>query len=234
MTMPGGGVRNCGEGFQCPNIRILPLPLVPSSHRGIKMSLQGYTQRSRGGWQPGRQYRAPQTMQNIRQANYGGQPHVPAAYADMINAGPGPFRRILQNFPWVERSVLTDFMRSLRDAYEPKYWISNWALAGGAANTNTIQTGANLWFVVDSITGTQTGIYTIQIKELETGRFLNSAPTTNGCMVGTAANPGYLPTPWIVSGSLTIDVTDLTAVANTIYVALNGILIYPGRASRMG
>ena len=197
------------------------------------MSLQGYTQRSRGGYEPGKRYRAPNTAQSLRQRQFGQQQgNLAPEYQDMIDPGPGPFRRILQSFPWIERSAMSEFMRAMRDSYEPKYWVANWALAGGAFGTATIQTGVNLWFVLDNITGSQTGAYTLQIKELETGRFLNATPATQGCMVGTAANPGYLPTPWIVSGSLTIDLTDTSLAANGVYISLNGILIYPGRAVR--
>lgn len=175
--------------------------------------------------------RGPQLVESALQqdaARYG----MPEGVYDWARRG--PFRRQIERFPWVSRDEFSVFVRAFKDAFQPRCWSMNVTLAASASNSLGVQTGTDVWFIMDSVTGSQTGAYTLQLQETESGIQLFPTATSNGAAVGTAAQPFYLPIPWVVTGTLQWSMTDISVAANVIYLQLNGYMVYPGRLPGVG
>jgi len=144
----------------------------------------------------------------------------------------GPYRRVLSRLPRADRAEFDSFVRVAREAFQPRVWTFQIVLlAGGAAGAQALQVGLDNWYVLDSLTSQSTGAYVLQLTEVESGQQLFPQAAPNIAVIGNAnvAGPWYLPIPWIVTGTLQLQVTDTSGAANTINFSMGGYHIYPGR-----
>jgi hypothetical protein len=185
--------------------------------------LSGYAQRG-GSPVPG--FPAPVPRQIARQAVYQQRPDLLVE----VERGGGPLKRAFMMLPWIKRGKIDEIFRRVRDIYKPINWVFNYALAANATATATQQTGIDQWFLITHITSMQTGNYTFQVQETESGDLLFPAAVGSGAGTGTGAQPFYLSEPWIVRGSLQTTVTDLTGAANAIWFVLCGVRVIPANA----
>lgn len=107
---------------------------------------------------------------------------------------------------------------------ESAYYVFQRTLSGNQALPDLRQIiDADSDFLLLSIHGTQTGNYTIRLRNA-LGRYIYSAAARNANVVGTAQFPVPLIRPELIpaGGSIGLDLVDLSGSSNTVEIVFAG------------
>jgi|SRR5947209_5689643 len=101
------------------------------------------------------------------------------------------------------------------------------ALQAGVVAQQQIDQDADFEWI--ETVSTQTGIYSVQLKDPSTGRFLSNANVNSLNFAGTAQLPHVLIEPyiWPRSSIVLALFTDLSNAGNTVQLVLRGYKLYP-------
>jgi hypothetical protein len=101
------------------------------------------------------------------------------------------------------------------------------ALQNGVSGQQQIDQDADFEWI--ETVSTQTGIYSVQLKDTSTGRFLSNASVNSLNFAGTAQLPHVLIEPYIwPRSSVVLGIfNDLSNAGNTVQLVLRGYKLYP-------
>lgn len=108
------------------------------------------------------------------------------------------------------------------------------ALQQGVVITQTVDQDADFEWIW--IMSTQTGNYSVTIRDSSTGRDLSNSPINNTNFAGDAKLPFPLIEPyvWARSGVIKATFNDLSNAGNTVQLVLGGYKLYPAGAPMQG
>ncbi len=130
---------------------------------------------------------------------------------------------ILGKYP--QDNVLPYYYQSVNNA------ANNNQLVGNSTGQNSIKISADSAFIACDVRGASTGDYSVMMRQDASDRQLMNQQIHSSAFMGTAQRPGIFNKPLLLPANTTIsfDFTDLSGVANDIYLSLVGFKVYNRR-----